>query len=217
MEKIENKEMCKICGGYCCKKSGCDYAPSDFKALGVNDLAKILESGNISIVAALKFSFAKDKLIATPFLYLRARNKNREVVDLLSMKTTCSMLREDGCTYSYEERPSGGVNLVPKKNSKDICLPNKDPLSIMKGWESYQRPLGKLVKRITGLSVEEKLRQDVIQLFYDILCENFEGVMDAEIADIRGLVIHLLKVYPQEYKEAEKRYKNANKLLVKRK
>ena len=29
--KYENIELCKKCGGYCCKKSGCDYFVSDFE------------------------------------------------------------------------------------------------------------------------------------------------------------------------------------------
>ena len=28
--EYENKEICKKCGGFCCKKSGCDYFVSDF-------------------------------------------------------------------------------------------------------------------------------------------------------------------------------------------
>lgn len=67
MNKNEDLSICKECGGYCCKKSGCDY--------WVDDL--------------------KDK-------------SYKGILDLLSMKTTCSNLTETGCSFSYEERPSGG-------------------------------------------------------------------------------------------------------------
>ena len=33
MEKYINYEMCKKCGGVCCKQNGCVYAPSDFKSM----------------------------------------------------------------------------------------------------------------------------------------------------------------------------------------
>lgn len=43
MEKQENKDICRCCGGKCCKKSGCDYAPKDFESLKINDLYNKLE------------------------------------------------------------------------------------------------------------------------------------------------------------------------------
>lgn len=214
MERIENKEICRECGGKCCKKSGCDYSPRDFKALGINDLYNKLEEGNISIVATVIFKKMKDKLLATPFLYLRARNRNREIVDLLSMKTTCSMLRDDGCSYSYEERPSGGVNLVPMP--KGIPCEGKQDLRDLVGeWESYQRPLSRLVKRFTGKSVDEKFREDAEQLFFDVLTENYEGVAKEEITDINDMMLPLAEAFPNEYSNAFKRYKSAVRILIK--
>lgn len=215
MDKIENKEMCSVCGGKCCIKSGCDYAPRDFKSLGINDLYKKLEEGNISIVAAIIFRKVKEKMLVEPFLYLRARNTNRDVVDLLSMKTTCSMLRDNKCFYSYEERPAGGVNLVPRDYGEK-CFPKEDPRKIIREWERYQKPLGRLVKRFTGKSVDEKFREDVEQLFYDILSENYDGVADIEIEDIKSMILQLSVVYEEEYYKAVKRYDDERKLLVKR-
>lgn len=73
--------------GFCCKKSGCDYATSDFDNLGINALYEKLVQGNISIVSYLTFKrLGNGMLIATPFLYLMARNVDRDVVDLLSFK-----------------------------------------------------------------------------------------------------------------------------------
>ena len=122
------------------------------------------------------------KLYANPFLYLRARNIDRPIVDLLSMKTTCSMLTNKGCSYDLQNRPSGGVNLIPKENGS--CYHKEDPLVKMKEWESYQKVLEKLVKRITGYSVEERFRLDVIDLFVNLMNENFEGISEFEINDI---------------------------------
>jgi Fe-S-cluster containining protein len=213
MENTENKDLCSECGGMCCKKSGCDYATRDFTTINKNKLAEVLSEGNTSIVAALQFKRIKEKLIVIPFLYLRVRNVNRDVVDLLSMKTTCSMLTENGCSYSYEDRPSGGINLVPSKNL--TCYPLEKPQDIVKSWESYQRILERLVKRLTGKSVEEKLAEDVEELFLNILNENFEGVSPIEIEDIRGMIYLLMEVYPDRYNNAKKRCSCNNKLLVK--
>ena len=127
MEKYENKDYCRNCGGYCCKKSGCDYWVDDFNDKSLKGLLEVLSSGNISIVSLLKFQKLKnEKIVAVPFLCLRARNTDRDIVDLLSIKTTCSMLTENGCSYFLEDRPSGGVNLIPGK-SRFECRPAKNP------------------------------------------------------------------------------------------
>lgn len=105
--KYENKELCLSCG-ICCKKCGCDYAPSDFDDLCINSLYEKLIEENILIVSCFNFETLKNgKVIATPFLYLRARNVNRCIVDLFSLKRTCSMLTDKGCFYAIEQRPKG--------------------------------------------------------------------------------------------------------------
>ena len=68
------------------------------------------------------------------------------------------MLTKDGCPYSLEERPKGGVNLIPYI---DGCFPYEDPLKIVKGFEKYQSILSKMVKRLTGKTVEQKLIEDI--------------------------------------------------------
>jgi len=212
----ENKEICSKCGGKCCKKSGCDYSPSDFKDLSFNGLLEKLNEGNISIISTLSFEkLPNNKIYINPFLSLRVRNTNREVVDLLSMKTTCSMLEETGCKYSVNERPSGGLNLIPKEDF--VCLPAKDPFEIIKPWGSYQKILSKLVKRLTGMTVDEKLKQDIEKLFLDVLCSNFDGVAEKEILEIFLVVKKLKEICPDEYEKALKEYKNITGYNVKTK
>lgn len=208
MEKYDeylNKELCSECGGKCCKKSGCDYFVSDFEVLTKKYLQEILASGNISIVAALSFStIAGGKKVCTPFLYLRARNEGRDIVDLFSFKTQCSMLTETGCSYTPEERPSGGINLIPDKK---VCRPKEDPIEEILKWESYQGLLSKYVKTATGLSVMEKLRQDVEEMFYKLLIKDFDGVSPVEIADVLSSIDDLYTTFPEEYQKAKNRIK----------
>lgn len=109
MNKVEDKNMCAKCGGFCCKKCGCDYFVSDFDNLKLDYLLNVLSEGKISVVASLNFKRIQNgKLTCLPVLSLRARNNNKEVIDLLSFKTTCSQLTLGGCSYNLEERPSGG-------------------------------------------------------------------------------------------------------------
>ena len=211
----ENLEICKKCGGYCCKKCGCDYAAEDFLEIKMNYLLEKLNEGYISIVSAQNFERLKNgKIVNTPFLYLRARNLNRPVVDLLSMKTTCASLTKTGCKFDYQNRPFGGKNLIPVDGLH--CYPDKDALNIVKSWSSYQKLLARLVKRLTGKSVEEKLREDVESLFYDLLCNRVEGVLEAELKDIYDMLPILIQTYPTEYLNAQQRYCSCSIRILKK-
>lgn len=206
----ENKELCKKCGGMCCKKSGCDYFTSDFSVINKNSIIKALETGNISIVSTLDFDTLNNGTkVAIPFLYLRARNKDRDIVDLFSMKKQCSMLKEDGCFYSLEDRPGGGANLIP---DAEMCKPLLDPVEEMLKWKPYQNLLAKLVKRFTGKSVDVVLRENVEETLYEILTEQFDGVSKIEIADIIGCINELAECFKEECDRARKRAKESKQL-----
>ena len=206
--KLENKELCRQCGGFCCKKSGCDYFVDDFDDLSYNGLLKALADGNISVVALLKFSKLKTgKLTFTPLLYLRARNEGRDIIDLVSIKKTCSLLREDGCSYDLANRPSGGVNLIPAGN-KYKCFPKEDALSAILKWESYQKVLSRIVKRYTGLSVDEKIREDVYNLFTEFFDGELEKVPIEEKYDVLGMMQSLLLIFPKEVEKAINDYES---------
>lgn len=196
----ENKELCTQCGGKCCKKCGCDYLPRDFKDLSTNGLVNKILEGNISVVSTLTITKLPNGGEAiTPILLLRERNKNRPVVDLLSLKTTCASLLETGCKYDCEHRPSGGRMLIPMENNK--CY-NENPDLKIQEWLSYQKILERVVKRITGKSSEECLREDVQNLFINCLECNYDEVSKLELEEIASLLPHLMFVYPNEYKSA---------------
>ena len=210
VEINENKEVCKNCGGRCCKKSGCDYWPSDLPDKTYKGILKFLENGKVSIVAMMNFKRINGKLCNFPFLYLRGRNTGRDVVDLLSMKTPCSNLTEHGCSYTYEERPSGGKNLTPSKDG--LCYPKEDNLQKVLEWSPYQKQLEKIVKRYTGLSIDNKIKEDVVTLLTDINEENFKNVSELEIIDVKRMLPMLIECYKEQ---AEQVLNNSNKLLVK--
>lgn len=212
--EYENKELCRECGGKCCKKSGCDYYPSDFEVLNKSAVLELLKTGNVSIVSALIFSKTKEgKDVVSPFLYLRARNEDRDVIDLFSMKRQCSMLTPTGCSYDLENRPAGGVNLIP---GKDICKPLLNQADELKKWTPYQNMLSKIVTRYTGKSVMEVLRDDVSNVFYQVLTKQFDGVDEMEVADIKSCMPHLSRCYLEEYKEARAKAKCSPKTYCKK-
>lgn len=218
MEKIvyENKEICRECGGKCCKKCGCDYSIENFDNLNIDNLQKILKKGEISIVSYQNFKYIKGKLVNEPYLYLRARNINRPIVDLLSLKTTCASLSETGCKYSLEERPKGGVNLIPVEGATR-CYPEKSAMSIIEGWKDYQKTLSILVKRFTGKGVNKQLEEDIYNLMIDVMEEKFDGVSPIEIEDINRLIPLLKEAYPNIYEKAlEYEFKQCGPIMVKK-
>lgn len=177
-------------------------------------LLKKLEEGYISIVSAQNFErLPNGKIVNTPFLYLRARNLGKPIVDLLSMKTTCASLTEDGCKFDYEHRPFGGKNLIPVDNG--ICYPEISSFDILNTWKNYQTILSRIVKRLTGMSVNANLRRDIENLFLDLFNENVQGVMQAELEDIKSMLPLLVQAYPQEYLNAQKKISHSPKLILK--
>lgn len=203
--KLEDKKICERCKGECCKKSGCDYSTDDFSDLSMKALEEILKEGKTSIVAAIGTKRTKNgKKFIVPYLYLRARNMNRGVVDLISLKSRCSLLTETGCSYTIEDRPSGGINLIPSR-IKGHCYPLRSPLEIVEGWEKYQDTLAKMVKRLTGKTVDSKLKEDTENLAYDIMMGNFDYVTDREKEEIIPLLQELADIYPSEVKKGVER------------
>ena len=216
--RTEDRDICKECGGFCCKKSGCDYSPKDFKDLGIKALVDILNEGNVSIVAAFDYSVLRDGTKVPKFhLYLRARNIDRGPVDLFSFKKQCSMLTETGCSYDLEHRPFGGANLVPvgmnPKTKLPDCYVDENPLNIIMSWESYQNTLRKAVKRITGNTVEKQFELDAEEVFYQTLMEDFEGINRIEIQDMLSGLPMIAEMFPEAYKRALARKKKNTCIL----
>ena len=205
--KYEDREICKKCGGYCCKKCGCDYFISDFESMKIDYLEQILLTGEVSIVATLYFNrLNNNKIICIPTLYLRARNNNRDVIDLLSFKTKCAQLTDFGCSYDINKRPSGGVTLIPSADG--FCYSKVDRREELKKLKPYQKILERLVKRHTQMSVTEKLKKDVETLVYNLLTENYQDSFEEEIEEISKLIPLLEECFPNECKKAILRYQN---------
>lgn len=215
--KNENKDMCKLCGGMCCLKCGCDYSANDFADLSYEGIKRELSVGDKSIVCFMDFK--KDvygKYFAIPFLYVRARNTGRDIVDLISMKKKCAVLIDTGCSHDYEHRPEGGRNLIPCKKLGEPCLPMNDPFDIVKTWQPYQKVLKRIVKEYTKMDFKKRINLDVEDLFYDVLMENYQDVSVLERIELKSFVVMLAQAFPNELHNANVRYEKGKcKLLVK--
>lgn len=200
----EKKNLCKKCGGKCCKKSGCDYFVSDFLEINEEVLIKKLDEGETSIVGALyPISDSEGYLSFIPFLYLRARNIGRDIVDILSFKRQCMLLTDNGCPYPLEKRPGGGAALIPQRFRK--CYRDEDPLIETSKWEPYQQLLSSLVVRYSGMSVDEIFKRDIEQVLYETMIEDFAGIDKEELNDMLQAVPLLATCFPKQYNAAKKR------------
>lgn len=220
MEEIKNEniDMCRQCGGICCLKSGCDYSADDFKDCSYEGLLNELSKGDKSIVCF--FDFKTDsygKYFYEPFLYIRARNTNRDIIDLISMKTKCSLLGDNGCKHDYVNRPEGGRNLTPRKDKDSPCIPIKNPLDIVMSWKPYQKVLKRIIVEYTKMDLKKKISQDVENLFLDILKENYQDVSIIEKHDLKKFVVLLAQTFPRELHNANVRYEKEKPIILLRK
>ena len=145
---MENKEICRVCRGLCCKSCGCHFSPDDFKEITFESLKKEIDKGNISI----------DWWDGSPFVdndigvsldgiekayYLRMRNEHSPIVDP-SWGGQCILLTDTGCPLSYEERPKGARELIPIEEGH--CYSNYTKKQACKDWYKYDDILRRLVE-----------------------------------------------------------------------
>lgn len=157
-----DKEMCKACGGLCCKQNGCVYIPSNFKSMNYSKLKKELLKGDISI-DGIPFDLPGNAW--TYILLLRARNEDAEIVDLFTSGGPCKMLKEDGCFYDEDQRPSLGLAVKPTK-VKGPCEKMYDQDFVFNQWIRHQSTLELLLKDFTGKEIKEYLF-DIVPLKLD--------------------------------------------------
>lgn len=198
----ENKDICAKCGGKCCKSGGCQYLPEDFEDLSIDYLEKKLKEGNISITSVQEFGQVGKNKTISHMLYLRVRNENRDIIDLISPRTRCSLLTDTGCPFTADERPSGGKNLIPGAN--DTCTYQMEPEDFIYSWQKYQKILQRLVQRISGKSVNANIKSDVYELFIKIFRNDFKGINIEERNNMIQFAKMLVSYFPEEFAQARK-------------
>mgnify|MGYP001863978402 CR=1 FL=1 len=153
-------DLCRKCGGKCCKRNGCAYAIEDFAEITKKGIMQKLEHE-----ASIRATFEISNYGATPVLFLESRGKGKGPVNLFSLPTSCALLTDQGCLYKIEDRPTGGILLLPKEDEKhELCceIDEHAQAILLKGWLKYQKLLNKLVKYYTGNTVDKQLSLDIL-------------------------------------------------------
>jgi hypothetical protein len=130
--KFINSDICKQCGGRCCKQAPGAYSPSDFSKPIIESLTKALVE-NKACIDWWEGS--------TPIYFVRAPTITHigQIYDA-SWGGQCAFLKENGCQLPYKERPRGCRLLEPMPNSKCICHGSTKRQSC-RTWHKYRNEI----------------------------------------------------------------------------
>lgn len=214
-KKYENKKLCSTCGGVgglCCKAGGCVWFPSDFKEITLNSIDTILQNGKASIVGTPNATLKGNTPIFNGvILSLRARNINRGPIDLISISTCCASLTPTGCEFNFKDRPSGGKHLIPMPNLE--CYEDFRIKDVEEKWYAYNKILSRLVRRYTGLSVNDEYRREVIEYLYNWATLPFKEISSQRYDEFQKISNMFVLMFPEETRVAEEKIKCSNKTL----
>jgi len=138
-----------------------------------------IDEGEISIRSSLKIHDDPIMPIINPVLHLCARGVDRPIVDLFRQKSTCSLLTEKGCKYTFGRRPSGGVLLIPDEAG---CYSLISDEIVFKLWLEHQAVLQKLVEYYSDNTFAKVIRSHIALLEQDV-SEALKLVQDPEQLD----------------------------------
>jgi len=128
-----NTEICKKCGGKCCKATGCHISPFDLKEISVEFIINLIdETGCISIDWWDGNPITNEHTNEKAY-FLRIKNQDSFTVDP-TFGGICSILTDIGCPLSFEYRPRGARDLVPSEGECQV-LYSKQECAI--DWYAY--------------------------------------------------------------------------------
>lgn len=131
-----DKEMCRMCGGKCCKKCGCHFSPEDFGKISYELLKLKISKGYISIGIYEYPEKGKG-------YFLKMRDKGSGIISNNEKTGGCVYLTPNGCKFSYKDRPKGGRMLIP---GEDFCYNQYDYIDCCNDWFPYEHLIEKLIR-----------------------------------------------------------------------
>ncbi len=141
-------ELCKKCGGKCCRLCGCEFSPDDFSDLSFEGLLKEIEKGYITLELVDGDQF----YIAGWIWHVRMRNADQPIVVMPGTpnnKKGCIALKEDGCVFDYKHRPASGRLLIPARDERYFhweCHTDYGTHEALREWKAHQKVLHDLAK-----------------------------------------------------------------------
>ena len=131
-----NVEMCKKCGGKCCKQMPGSAYPEDFKKPLSKSLLKAFESGNWAIDWWESDPRNKKEDLDKAY-YIRPRTKDNNNLFDPSWGGECIFLNNNSCILKPEERPQSCRLLEPKENGDNCICHGKSKQGAAIAWLPY--------------------------------------------------------------------------------
>lgn len=145
VDKIEHAEVCRKCGGWCCRKTPCAYLPSDFGEVPTLEaLAEKVEIGRATLLRLEGYEkrILTSKTLGRPGLDIIEYDEWYENRGRMEWLRICAFLTKTGCSLELGERPSGGAMFVPQYvHGVRACYM---PVGVTALWVPYQPLLKEL-------------------------------------------------------------------------
>ena len=132
-----NMEICKECGGYCCKHGPGDFSPSDLGNSTAEIYSNILNgirTGTLSLIT--RFLFKDNPYIAHGIIGVRPAVKKFVSKHWFG---ECVFLSDTGCVLSFKDRPIICRSLKPSSDLK--CRLEEPSIYVYLRWTYYRRML----------------------------------------------------------------------------
>lgn len=135
-----NAELCKGCGGLCCKSLGCHFSPFDFKEITVESIINFINESQCVSIDWWEGNPLTNEHDNSRCYFLRIKNRNSKVIDP-SFGGVCSILTDNGCPLFFEYRPKGARELIPCEGD---CLDGYCKQQAAIEWFQYQDVMKKV-------------------------------------------------------------------------
>jgi len=155
-------DVCKECGGKCCKHLPGIAHPCDFKKPLKESLIEAFKSGHWAI-DWYEGDPVKGRYKLHNVLFIRPKVKGVSELFDLTWGGECIFLAYDGCTLKPLERPRGCRLLEPI--SVDRCVPHKveDKATCARPWMPYQKVILKAARAV-GESIKNAHKAEATSL-----------------------------------------------------
>lgn len=118
-EPKENCEICKKCGGGCCKAMGCHISPFDLKEISKESIIALIDESQCISIDWWEGDPITNINDGTKSFYLRIKNIDAKVIDPTFGGHPCMLVTDTGCPLSFAYRPKGGRDLIPHISTND--------------------------------------------------------------------------------------------------
>lgn len=150
-----NHNICDNCPKpiSCCQQGGCHFAVEDFTKKGIEitfeNMLSEFEKGYLSIT---RTCLDMNDIPCDPYYFVYTRGISSPIVlhDYDETHYPCMFFINKKCTFSDEERPSGGAFLIPSKD-RDCYFTYEQEKFLANGWMKKREVMSRIYRHYSNL------------------------------------------------------------------